>query len=118
MTAHIRRIAIVCQPWDNVVAHTAASIVILSRELARYLARDSRIVIYGRRLRKQKSQETASEAIELKRLSVLQKPHAIFEIALGIVACLTRSRVSYPLSYLYHLVYATRVALSIKTSKC
>jgi spore coat protein SA len=118
MTARIRRIAIVCQPWDNVVARTAASIVILSRELARHLARDSRILIYGRRFSGQKSQETASETIELKRFSVLHKPHAIFEITLGIVACLTRSRVSYPLSYLYHLVYALRVALSIRASKC
>jgi glycosyltransferase involved in cell wall biosynthesis len=118
MTARTRQVAIICQPWDNVVAQTAASIVILSCQLARCLARDWRVVIYGRRLPGQKPQETGGETVVFKRFSVIHRPHAILEILLGIVACYTKSRIKYPLSYFYHLFYALRVALSVRATKC
>ena len=118
MMKRTREIAIVCQPWDSVASQSSNSIVTVSYQVARLLPGDWRVVIYGRRTRGQKWRETDGNTIEFKRLLVVHRPQAIFEILLGIAACYTRSRITYHLSYLYHLFYALRVAISIRASKC
>jgi len=118
MTARIRRIAIVGQPWENVVAHSPSSMVIIAYQLARHLPAHWRFTLYGRLRPGQKRHENDGEYIEIKRLSVRHRPHALLEALLGILACYTRSRLSYHMSYFYHTFYALRVALNIRASRC
>jgi glycosyltransferase involved in cell wall biosynthesis len=44
-----RRVAIVCQPWDAVASQSNNPIVIIAYQLARSLAGDAQIVLYGHR---------------------------------------------------------------------
>jgi glycosyltransferase involved in cell wall biosynthesis len=111
------RIAIVGQPWESVVTRTASSIVILAYGLAEHLPPDWRITLYGRRLRGQHRHQTDGDSIEVKRFSVIHKPHILLEILLGILACYIKRRISYHVSYFYHTFYALRVALDIRASK-
>jgi glycosyltransferase involved in cell wall biosynthesis len=113
-----RRIAIVCQPWDNVAAQSGSSIVIIAYQLARRLAGDSYVTIYGRRGPGQKQSEIDGAFIEFKRLKVLQIPQGLVEISLGILSCYFKKRINYIISYFYHPFYALRVGLSIRASKC
>lgn len=117
MTPRTRRIAIVGHPWENVVPQSGSSMVIIAYGLAHHLPPGWRITLYGRRLPGQKRQETDGETIEIKRLSVIHKPHMLFEVILSILACYTKRRVGYHMSYFYHTFYALRVALSIRASK-
>ena len=118
MRQRTRRIAIVCQPWENVAAESGQSIVTVSYQLALCLARDWDITIYGRRRSGQKSREVHTEAIEFRHLKTRHSPQAIIERLLGLVACYTKRPINYMLSVWYHLFYAIRVALSIKTLNC
>jgi glycosyltransferase involved in cell wall biosynthesis len=118
MISCARRIAVVCQPWDNVAPQSGSSIVIISYELARRLAGNSYVIVYGRRGPRQKRSEMDGASIEFKRLRVLQIPHAIVEISLGILSCYFKKRINHMFSYLYHPLYALRVALNIMASKC
>jgi glycosyltransferase involved in cell wall biosynthesis len=118
MTTRTRRIAIVCQPWEHVASESTNSIVTVSYQLARCLARKWQVKIYGRRKSGQESREIDSETIEFRHLKILHRPQAITEILLGILACYKRRRINYMLSAWYHLFYAVRVALSIRASKC
>ena len=113
-----RRIAIVGQPWENVVAQSTSSIVIIAYRLAHHLPPGWRVTLYGRRLPGQKRWETDGEAIEIKRLSVIRKPQMLCEMLLGILACYTKRRIGYHISYLCHTFYALRVALDVRASKC
>src|SRR6516164_8501283 len=117
MTTRTRRIAIVGNPWENVVPQSSSSMVIIAYGLAHHLPSGWRVTIYGRRRPGQKRRETDGEAIEIKRLSVIHKPHTLFVILLGILACYTKCRIGYHLSYFYHTFFALRVALSIRVSK-
>jgi len=118
MTQRTRRLAIVGHPWENVVAQSGSSMVIVAYQLARHLPPHWRLTLYGRHRSGQKRQETDRENIEFKRLSVRHRPHALLEVLLGILACSTKSRINYHLSYFYHTFYALQVALSIRASKC
>jgi glycosyltransferase involved in cell wall biosynthesis len=113
-----RRIAIVCQPWDNVAPQSGGSLAIISYQLARRLADHSYVIIYGQRGPGQKRSEMDGARIEFKRLKVLQTPQGVFELFLGILSCCFKKRVNYMFSYLYHPYYALRVALNIRASKC
>jgi glycosyltransferase involved in cell wall biosynthesis len=112
------RIAIVGHPWENVVAQTSASPVILTYGLANHLPPGWRITLYGRRHHGQRRHETDGGSIEVKRLSIIHKPHILLEVLLGILACYTKWRISYHVSYFYHTFYALRVALDIRAAKC
>jgi glycosyltransferase involved in cell wall biosynthesis len=112
-----RRIAIVCQPWDKVTSQGENSIVTVSYQFARCLARDWHVTIYGRRGSGQKRWESDGETIEFKRLKVFQKPQALIETLLSIMACYRKSPSKYMFSVWYHLLYALRVAISIRASK-
>ena len=116
--ARTRRIAIVCQPWDNVAPQSGSSIVIIAYQLARRLAGNSYVTIYGRRGPGLKKSAVDGDTIRFKRLRVLQIPQGLVEICLGIVACYLKTRNNYLFSYFYHPFYALRVALSIRASKC
>ena len=116
--ARTRRIAIVCQPWDNVAPQSGSSIVIIAYQLARRLAGTSYVTIYGRRGPGLKKSAVDGDTIRFKRLRVLQIPQGLVEICLGIVACYLKTRNNYLFSYFYHPFYALRVALSIRVSKC
>jgi glycosyltransferase involved in cell wall biosynthesis len=116
--ARTRRIAIVCQPWDNVAAQSSSSIVIIAYQLARRLAGNSYVTIYGRRGPGQKQSVIDGATVDFKRLKVLQIPQGLVEISLGIVSCYLKTRNNYMFSYFYHPFYALRVALSIRASKC
>ena len=113
-----RKIAIVCQPWDNVAPQSGSSIVIIAYQLARRLASNSYVTIYGRRGPGQKQSEIDGNTIEFKRLRILQIPQGFIEMSLGIIACYIKKRNNYMFSYFYHPFYALRVALSIRASKC
>jgi glycosyltransferase involved in cell wall biosynthesis len=117
MTRHVRRIAIVCQPWDHVASESGNSIVVIAYQLARCLARDWHVTIYGRRLSGQKRREIDSETIEFRHLKIRHRPQAIIERLLSVLACYKRRRINYILSMWYHLFYAVRVALSIRALK-
>jgi glycosyltransferase involved in cell wall biosynthesis len=117
MRTRTRRIAIVGHPWENVVARSGSSMVIFAYGLAHHLPPGWRVTLYGRRLPGQKRREMDSEIIEIKRLLVIHKPHVLFEVLLGILACYTKRRIGYHMSYFYHTFYALRVALSIRASK-
>ncbi len=112
-----RRIAIVCQPWDNVTSQGENSIVTVSYQLARCLARDWHVTIYGRRGSGQKRWEIDDETVEFKRFKVHLKPQAQIETLLSILACYKKFRINYMFSIWYHLCYALRVAISIRMSK-
>jgi glycosyltransferase involved in cell wall biosynthesis len=118
VTRRTRPIAIICQPWDHVASESNNSIVTVSYQLARCLARERHVTIYGRRKSGQESREIDSENIEFRHLKIRHRPQAIIERLLSIVACYKRRRINYMLSAWYHLFYAVRVALSIRTSKC
>lgn len=118
MTARSRRIAIVCQPWDNVTSHSDNSIITVSYQLARCLARDWHVAIYGRRGRGQRHWEIDDEGVEFKRFRVFQKSQMQIEGLLAVLAHYTKRRVNYLSSIWYHLFYALRVAISIRLSKC
>jgi glycosyltransferase involved in cell wall biosynthesis len=117
MTAPTRRIAIVGHPWENVVARSASSMVIIAYQLARHLPPHWRLTLYGRLRPGQRRRETDGEYIEIKRFSVRHRPHALLEALLGILACYTKRRLNYHMSYFYHTFYTLRVALSIRASK-
>src|SRR5713101_7220690 len=113
MRPRTRRIAIVCQPWDYVAPDSGNSIVVIAYQLARCLARDWHVTIYGRRVPGQKSREIESETIEFRHLKIRHRPQAIIERLLSVLACYKRRRINYMLSMWYHLFYAVRVAFSI-----
>ena len=117
MTARTRRLAIVGHPWDTVVAQSTSSIVIIAYQLARHLPPHWRLTLYGRHRPGQKRREADGENIEFKRFSVRHRPPALLETLLGILACYMKSRIYYHMSYLYHTIYALKVALSIRASK-
>jgi glycosyltransferase involved in cell wall biosynthesis len=117
MTQRIRRIAIVCQPWDNVAPQNSSSIPVIAYQLARQLAGTWHVTLYGRRGAGQKRREFDGENIEFKRLTVFQKPQSLIEVLIGILACYKKTCVPYILQYWYHLFYSLRVALSIRASK-
>jgi len=116
--ARTRRIAIVCQPWDNVAPQSGSSIVIIAYQLARRLAGNSYVTIYGWRGPGLKKSAVDGDTIRFKRLRVLQIPQGLVEICFGIIACYLKKRNNYMFSYFYHPFYALRVALSIRVSKC
>jgi glycosyltransferase involved in cell wall biosynthesis len=116
-TTPTRRIAILGNPWEDVVPQSRSSMVIFSYGLARHLPPGWRVTLYGRRVHGQKCREADGEIIEIKRLFVIHRPHVLIETLLGILACYTKRRIGYPLSYFYHTFYALRVALSIRASK-
>jgi glycosyltransferase involved in cell wall biosynthesis len=118
MRRRVRRIAIVCQPWDYVTSESDNSIVTVSYQLARCFARDWHVTIYGRRKSGQESEEIDAETIEFKGLKIRHRPQEITERLLGVLACYRRHRINYILSIWYHLFYAVRVAFSIRASKC
>jgi glycosyltransferase involved in cell wall biosynthesis len=117
VTARTRRIAIVGHPWENVEAQSSSSMVIIAYGLAHHLPPGWRVTLYGRHRPGQKHRETDGETIEIKRLSVVHKPHMLFEMLLGILACYTKRRIGYHMCYFYHMFYGLRVALSIRASK-
>jgi glycosyltransferase involved in cell wall biosynthesis len=117
MATPTRRIAIVCQPWDNVASQSGNSIVTVSYQLAGCLTRDWRVTIYGRRGPGQKRWEVDSGTIEFKRLKVFLTPQRLIVTLICIIASYRKRRTSYMLSIWYHLFYALRVAISIKVSK-
>jgi glycosyltransferase involved in cell wall biosynthesis len=112
-----RRIAIVCQPWDDVASQSENSIVTVSYQLARHLVPNWHVTIYGRRGRGQKRWEVDQEAIEFKRFNVHRKLQVLMESLLSVIACYKKCRINYVLSTWYHLLYALRVAVSIRASK-
>lgn len=118
MTTRGRRIAIICQPWDNVASQSNNSIIVIAYQLARRLARDWHVTIYGRRGSGQKRWEIDDQFIEFKRFKVVQRPQVIIERLLSVVAYYRKRRINYMLSSWYHLLYALRVAASIRRSKC
>ena len=117
MAAPTRRIAIVCQPWDNIGSQSNNSIVVIAHQTARCLALDWHVTIYGRRGSRQKRWEIDDENIEFKRFRIFHKPHARIERLLSVLACYKKRRINYVFSTGYHLFYAFRVALSIKAAK-
>jgi glycosyltransferase involved in cell wall biosynthesis len=117
MIAPNRRIAIVCHPWDDIASETGNSIVIVSYQLARHLVPDWHVTIYGRRGRGQKRWEVDRETIEFKRFKVSRKFQVLLESLLSVIACYKKRRLNYVLSMWYHLLYALRVAISIRASK-
>jgi glycosyltransferase involved in cell wall biosynthesis len=118
MTRRVRRIAIVCQPWDYVASQSNNSIVVIAYQSARGLAANWHVTIYGRRGSGQERWEMDDEAIEFKRFRIFRKNQTLMEILLSILACYKKRRINYLLSNWYHPFYALRVALSIKMSKC
>lgn len=117
MTTRTRRIAIVGNPWENVVAQSGSSMVIIAYGLAHHLPPGWQVTLYGRRRPGQKRRETDGETIEIRRLSVINKPHVLLVLLLGILACYTKRRIGYHLSYFYHTFFALRVALNIRATK-
>ena len=117
MVRRNRRIAIVCQPWDNVTSQSENSIVTVSYQIARFLVPDYYVTIYGRRGSGQKRWEVDGR-IEYKRFKVFQKPQQFIETFFSVLACYRKRRIKYMLSMWYHLFYAVRVAVSIRASKC
>ena len=113
-----RRVAIVGQPWENVEPDVGSSISIIANGLARCLARDWRVTIYGRRWPGQKHFEINSEKIEFRRFTVTDKHQRILIAILSVLACWKRKRVNYMFSYFYHFFYFLRAALSVRASKC
>jgi glycosyltransferase involved in cell wall biosynthesis len=117
MNTRSRRIAIVCQPWDTVRSESVNSTVTVSYQLARCLARDWQVTIYGRRKAGQQRWEFDGGSIGFKRFRVLREPQELMEKWISFMACYTERRVTYMLSVWYHLFYALRVAISIRSSK-
>jgi glycosyltransferase involved in cell wall biosynthesis len=118
MRPRARRIAIVCQPWDYVASDSSNSIVVISYQLARCLAPDWHITIFGRGKRGQKGQEVVSKSIEFRHLRTRRLPQAMIETLLGVLACYRKRRINYLMSIWYHFFYSVRVALSIRASHC
>jgi glycosyltransferase involved in cell wall biosynthesis len=109
-----RRMAIVCQPWDAVAAQTSSSIVHIACQLAGRLARDWQVTIYGRRGPGLGHRATDDGPVEFRRFTVLQKPQSIIVALLSVVSSQTGKCIPYIFSYAYHLLYALRVALSVR----
>jgi glycosyltransferase involved in cell wall biosynthesis len=95
-----------------------SSISIIANGLARCLARDWRVTIYGRRWPGQKHFEINSEKVEFKRFTVTDEHQRILIAILSVLTCWKRKRVHYMFSYFYHFFYFLRAALSIRASKC
>jgi glycosyltransferase involved in cell wall biosynthesis len=114
---HSRRIALVCQPWDNIAPNSNNSIIVVSYQLARSLNLDWHVTLYGRRGPGQKRWEIDEDMMEFRRFKVLQKPQAVVERLLSVLACYTKHPVNYMMSIFYHPLYALRVAISIRASK-
>jgi glycosyltransferase involved in cell wall biosynthesis len=113
-----RKIAIVGEPWDNAAPDVGTAASIVACELARSLARDWQVTIYGQRQPGQKRSEIGLETVEFKRLVVFRKHQRLLEIVLGILGCWTRRNLgNYIFSYFYHFFYFLRVALSLRASK-
>src|SRR5262249_17287158 len=85
MTTRNRRMGIVGHPWENVVAQSGSSMVVIAYGLVHHLPPGWRVTLYGRRLRGQKRRETDGETIEIRRLWVIRKPHILLEVLLGIL---------------------------------
>ncbi len=117
MTSHDRRIAIVCQPWDNVAPQNSSSIPVIAYQLAQKFADGWHVTLYGRRGRGQKRREFDGKNIEFIRFTVFQKPQSLAEVLLGILVCYKKGCFPYVISYFYHLFYILRVAVSIRASK-
>ena|SRR6266478_1011611 len=117
MTGGIRRLAIVGQPWEHVAPDNGSSMSTIACQLARCLARDWRVTIYGRRWPGQKRWEIDRDNVEFKRLIVFHKHQSVVVALLAILSCYTRTRIAYLLSYFYHPSYALRVALRVRASK-
>jgi glycosyltransferase involved in cell wall biosynthesis len=117
MTPNTRRLAIVCQPWDMVARQTSNSIVIVAYQFARRLARDWHVTLYGRRGAEQKYLEMDDESVEFRRFKVLGKPQTLVSDILSVWSCYRRIRGYYLFSYAYHILYALRVAVSIRRSR-
>jgi glycosyltransferase involved in cell wall biosynthesis len=115
---HSRRISIVCQPWDIVGSQSDNSIVVIAYQLARCLAPEWRVTIYGRLGSGQRRWEIDDEMIEFKRFKVFQRFQRQIERLLSVLTCYEKRRLNYMLSVGYHLFYALRVAFSIRVSKC
>lgn len=113
-----RRIAIVCHPTDSVAPRSGHSIPIIAYQLARCLPQNWRSTLYGRRWPGQKRRETDGDTVEFRRISVFYKLNWLFQLLGSILACYTKTHIRYHLSYFYHTLYALRVALSIRASKC
>lgn len=113
-----RRVAIVCHPTDRVSPQSGHSITIIAYQLARRLPENWHITLYGRRHLGQRRRETDGDTVEFTRFSVFYKPNWLFLILNSILACYTKIRIRYHVSYLYHPFYALRAALSIRASKC
>jgi glycosyltransferase involved in cell wall biosynthesis len=113
----MRRIAIVGQPWENVAPDTGSSISIVACELARCLARDWQVTIYGRRCPGQNRSEITNETVEFKRFLVFHRHQKIIVAILSVLTCWRKIHLNYMLSYFYHFFYFLRVALSIRASK-
>jgi hypothetical protein len=75
MMSRNRRIAIVCQPWDNVAPQSRGSLAIISYELARRLGGQSHVIICGQRGPGQNKSEMDGASIEFKCFKVLQIPN-------------------------------------------
>jgi glycosyltransferase involved in cell wall biosynthesis len=112
------RIAVVCQPWDDVAPRSGNSIVIIAYHLARCLAGNSSVIVYGRRGAGQTRSELGADKIEFRRFTVLQRPQVLLELSLGVLACYFNCQIKYMASWLYHPFYAFRVALDIRKQKC
>jgi glycosyltransferase involved in cell wall biosynthesis len=111
-----RRVAIVCQPWDNIASQSDNSTIIVSYHLALCLARDCHVTIYGRRGPGQKRWEVDG-IVEFKRLKVFQIPQKLIDTFFGILAHYQKRRIKYVLSIWYHLLYSIRIAISIRVSR-
>jgi len=113
-----RKIAIVGEPWDDAAPDVGTAASIVACELARSLARDWRVTIYGQRQPGQKRFEIGLETVEFRRLVVFRKHQRVMEVILGILACWTKRNLGrYIFSYSYHFFYFLRVALSLRASK-
>jgi hypothetical protein len=105
-----RRIAIVGQPWENVAPDVGSSISIIAYGLARCLARDWRVTVYGRRWPGQKHFEINSENIEFKRFTVADKHQRILITIFSVLSCWKKnaSITCSPISIIFSTFYERR----------
>src|SRR5262249_18957289 len=86
-------------------------------QLARRLARDWQVTLYGRSGPGHEQRATDDGPVEFRRFTVLRKPQSIMVTLLGVVSSQTGKCIPYVFSYAYHLFYALRVALSIRRGR-